>query len=139
MMRRNVIAVIALVAVAVGVGLNLLPGNFSMADDAKQPLLIHNVYFTLKDGTAENTQKLTDACFKYLKDHPGVVFFAAGPVVSELARPVNDRDFHVALCVVFKNKQAHDDYQIAKAHLQFIDENKPTWDKVRVFDNYSKP
>ena len=51
MMRRNVIAVIALSAVAVGVGMNLLPGTFSMADDAKQPLLIHNVYFTLKDGT----------------------------------------------------------------------------------------
>ena len=138
MMRRNVIAVIALSAVAVGVGMNLLPGTFSMADDAKQPLLIHNVYFTLKDGTADNTQKLTDACFKYLKDHPGVVFFAAGPLVQELDRPVNVRDFHVGLLVVFKNKQAHDDYQVAQQHLQFIEENKPTWDKVRVFDTYSK-
>ena len=139
MMRRNVIAVIALVAVAVGVGMNLLPGTFSMADDAKQPLLIHNVYFTLKEGTAENTQKLTEACFKYLKDHPGVVFFAAGPLVPELERPVNVRDFHVGLLVVFKNKQAHDDYQVAQQHLQFIEENKPSWDKVRVFDTCSKP
>lgn len=138
-MRRNVMAVIALAAVAAGVGMNLLTGTFSMADEAKQPMLIHNVYFTLKEGTAENTQKLTDACYKYLKDHPGVVFFAAGPLVTELARPVNDRDFHVALCVVFKNKQAHDDYQVAKTHIQFIEENKPTWDKVRVFDSYSKP
>ena len=138
MMRRNVIAVIALSAVAVGMGMNLLSGTFSMADDAKQPLLIHNVYFTLKDGTADNTQKLTDACFKYLKDHPGVVFFAAGPLVQELDRPVNVRDFHVGLLVVFKNKQAHDDYQVAQQHLQFIEENKPTWDKVRVFDTYSK-
>jgi stress responsive alpha/beta barrel protein len=138
MMRRNVITVIVLTAMAVGVGMNFLPGVFSMADDAKQPMLIHNVYFTLKEGTAENTQKLTDACFKYLKDHPGVVFFAAGPLVPELDRPVNVRDFHVGLHVIFKNKQAHDDYQVAPQHLQFIEENKPTWDKVRVFDTYSK-
>ena len=139
MMRRNVIAVIALLAVAAGVGTNLLPGTFSMADDAKQPMLIHNVYFTLKEGTPENTQKLIEACFKYLKDHPGVVFFAAGPLVQELERPVNVRDFHVGLLVVFKDKPAHDDYQVAKLHLQFIEENKPSWDKVRVFDTYSKP
>lgn len=138
-MRRNVIAVIALVAMAAGVGVNLLPGTFSMADEAKQQILIHNVYFTLKDGTAENTQKLTDACHKYLKDHPGVIFFAAGPLVQELDRPVNVCDFHVGLHVIFKNKQAHDDYQVAKTHLQFIEENKPSWDKVRVFDTYSKP
>ena len=139
MMRRNVIAAIALAAAVAGVGMNLLPGTFSMADDPKQTMLIHNVYFTLKEGTAENTQKLTDACFKYLKDHPGVAFFAAGPLVQELERPVNVRDFHVGLLVVFKNKQAHDDYQVAKQHLQFIEENKPSWDKVRVFDSYSKP
>lgn len=104
------------------------------ADD----LLIHNVFFTLKDGSPANIQKLTDACFKYLKDHPGVEYFAAGPLVPELARPVNDRDFHVALLVVFKSKKDHDIYQTAPDHLKFIEENKPTWDKVRVFDSYSK-
>ena len=137
-MRRTRIAVIAPLAVVARVGMYLLPGTCSMADDPKQLMLIHNVYFTLKEGTAENTQKLTDACFKYLKDHPGVVFFAAGPLVTELERPVNVRDFHVGLLVVFKNKHAHDDYQVAGQHLQFIEENKPSWDKVRVFDTYSK-
>ena len=138
-MQRSGLVMIALLAALIGLEMNLLPGTRSMADDPKQPQLIHNVYFTLKEGTAENTQKLTDACFKYLKDHPGVVFFAAGPLVPELERPVNVRDFHVGLLVVFKNKSAHDDYQVAKAHLQFIEENKPTWEKVRVYDTYSKP
>jgi hypothetical protein len=108
-----------------------------MSDDAKQQTLVHNVFFTLKEGTPANIQKLTDACFKYLKNHPGVAYFAAGPLVPELQRPVNDRDFHVALLVVFKTKQDHDVYQTAPDHLKFIEENKPTWDKVRVFDNYS--
>ena len=109
-----------------------------MSDSTNSPTLVHNVFFTLKEGTAENIQKLTDACFKYLKDHPGVVYFAAGPLVSELERPVNVRDFHVGLLVVFKTRHDHDVYQTAPLHLKFIEENKPTWDKVRVFDTYSK-
>ncbi len=109
-----------------------------MSEEIHQQSLVHNVYFSLKDGTAENIQKLIEACFRYLKDHPGVVYFAAGPLVHELDRPVNVRDFHVGLLVVFKSKQDHDVYQTAPRHLTFIEENKPTWDKVRVFDTYSK-
>ncbi|HEY0983909.1 Dabb family protein [Schlesneria sp.] len=109
-----------------------------MSDASNQLQLVHNVYFTLKERTEENIQKLVNACFKYLKDHPGVTFFGAGPLVPELARPVNDRDFDVALLVVFRSKADHDIYQTAPDHLKFIEENKPTWEKVRVFDNYTK-
>lgn len=130
-------AAIAWAILATGIGLHVSRGTSSMADEAMQPMLIHNVYFTLKEGTPENTQKLVDACYKYLKDHPGEVFFAAGPLVQELDRPVNVRDFHVGLHVVFKCKKDHDVYQTAQRHLQFIEENKPTWDKVRVYDTYS--
>lgn len=139
MMSWRFTAAACLMAVALGMTINFSQGTSSMADEAKQPMLIHNVYFNLKDGTPENTQKLIDACYKYLKDHPGVVFFAAGPVVPELDRPVNVRDFNVGLHVVFKTKKDHDVYQTAEQHLKFIEENKPTWDKVRVFDTYSKP
>lgn len=138
MMNRRFAVAACLVAVALGLTFNFSQGTSSMADEAKEPMLVHNVYFTLKEQTPENTQKLTDACYKYLKDHPGVVFFAAGPLVTELDRPVNVRDFNVALCVVFKSKADHDVYQTAPLHLKFIEENKPTWDKVRVFDNYAK-
>jgi hypothetical protein len=128
-----------IMAVALGVTIYLSQGTLSMAEDAKQPMLVHNVYFTLKDATPENTQKLVDACHKYLNNHPGVVFFAAGPLVQELDRPVNVRDFQVGLHVVFKTKKDHDVYQTAERHLKFIEENKPTWDKVRVFDTYANP
>lgn len=137
MQMRSIAAAGLIMAAALGLTVHFSPGNLSMADEAAQPMLIHNVYFTLKDGTPENTQKLVDACYKYLKGHPGEVFFAAGPLVQELDRPVNVRDFHVGLHVVFKSKKDHDVYQTAERHLKFIDENKPTWDKVRVFDTYS--
>jgi hypothetical protein len=47
---------------------------------------------------------------------------------------VNVRDFDGALQLVFESRAAHDAYQTAPRHLQFIDENKPTWAQVRVFD-----
>ncbi|RMG40193.1 MAG: Dabb family protein [Planctomycetota bacterium] len=99
-------------------------------------MLAHNVYFTLKDSSAEARQKLVDACRKYLKDHPGVVFFAAGTLAEELARPVNDRDFHVSLHLFFETREDHDRYQQAPEHLQFIEENQDNWERVRVFDSH---
>ena len=98
-------------------------------------LLAHDVYFTLNDNSAAARQKLVDACKKYLTGHPGTVSFSAGARVEDLTRDVNDKDFDVALHLVFKDKAAHDAYQDAPRHKQFIDENKDNWKKVRVFDS----
>lgn len=97
-------------------------------------LLVHNVYFTLKEPTDENRKKLVAACHKYLSGHPGTVFYAAG-TLADLDRPVNDRDFDVGLHVIFEDRAAHDAYQTAPKHLKFIEENKADWAKVRVFDS----
>jgi hypothetical protein len=99
------------------------------------PMIGHMVYFKLKDATAENRQKLVDACNKYLSDHDGVLFFSAGVLADSLKRDVNDRDWDVALHLVFADKAAHDKYQDHPQHLKFIEENKANWDKVRVFDS----
>jgi hypothetical protein len=102
---------------------------------AQEPLLAHNVYFALRDRSPAARQRLIDACRKYLSRHPGTVFFAAGTLAEALQRPVNDRDFDVALHVVFQNQAAHDAYQAAALHQQFIEENKDNWARVRVFDS----
>ncbi|MFO0907907.1 MAG: Dabb family protein [Isosphaeraceae bacterium] len=98
-------------------------------------MLAHNVYFTLEDSSDAAIDALVASCKKYLADHPGVVFFAAGKLQPELNRPVNDRGFHVALHVVFDSLASHDAYQDAPLHHQFIAENKPNWKQVRVFDS----
>jgi hypothetical protein len=98
--------------------------------------LAHDVFFALKDGSAEARAKLVAACKKYLTGHEGTVYFAAGTVAAELDRPVNDRDFDVSLHVYFKDKAAHDKYQDAPRHKQFIEEQQGNWKKVRVFDSW---
>jgi hypothetical protein len=97
-------------------------------------MLAHNVYFTLNDNSAAAIEKLVVDCRKYLTGHPGTVFFAVGTRTVELDRPVNDRDFDVALVVVFENLAAQNEYQKADRHLAFIAENKNNWKLVRVFD-----
>ena len=97
-------------------------------------MLCHNVFFSLNDRSETAVSKMLAACRKYLTGHPGTKFFACGTPNQELTRPVNDRDFDIALVIVFDSKASHDAYQNAPAHEQFISENKPNWRLVRVFD-----
>lgn len=98
--------------------------------------LAHMVYFTLNDGSPEASEAMVQACHKYLKNHPGVIYFSAGTRGTEFQREVNDQEYHVVLNVVFDSKESHDKYQIVAEHLTFIEENKAKWAKVRVFDSY---
>lgn len=134
-MRKQLLVGATLLVVAGVVGLALGYGERTAADEKKNPLIAHMVYFSLKDNSPAAKEKLVTACRKYLSKHPGEVFFAAGTLAREFDRPVNDRDFDVALHLVFRDRAAHDKYQDAPRHKQFIDENKDNWKKVRVFDS----
>jgi succinylarginine dihydrolase len=97
--------------------------------------LSHMVYFTLADDSPQKIAELVAACKKYLDGHDGVVYFSVGTLNADLARPVNDRGYHVTLNVVFDSRESHDRYQVAPRHTQFIDEQKSNWKQVRVFDS----
>lgn len=98
-------------------------------------MLAHNVYFSLHDRTPAARERLMASCREHLNGHPGAVFFAVGAPVPDLARPVNDRDFDVHLCMVFADRAAHDAYQAHPRHLRFMDGNRAGWARVRVFDS----
>ena len=94
----------------------------------------HMVFFKLKDSSPTAVQQLVNGCKAYLSEHPGTVFFDAGTLAST-TRDVNDRDFDVALHLVFDSRESHDAYQSASRHDAFIDAFKENWEKVRVFDS----
>jgi hypothetical protein len=98
-------------------------------------MFAHNVYLTLNDASDEKKAELVTECHRYLKDHPGVVFFAAGTVSQAHDREVNVRDFDVSLHVIFDSIANQDAYQEAPDHLTFIERNKANWKQVRVFDS----
>jgi hypothetical protein len=92
------------------------------------------VYFTLKDNSPAAVDRMLKACQTHLSGHAGTVYFGVGTVVPDLAREVNQRDFDVALQMVFESREAHDRYQIHERHQRFISENRDNWSRVRVFD-----
>jgi stress responsive alpha/beta barrel protein len=127
------VAAPALVALALAVFLSARAAENEKGGGAA--MLSHDVYFSLNDHSADARKKLVDACKKYLSKHPGEVVFTVGVLAEDLNRPVNDRDFDVALHILFKDKAAHDQYQEAERHKKFLEENKDAWKKVRVFDS----
>lgn len=98
------------------------------------PGLAHVVFFTLKDQSPASVESFIAACNKYLTEHPGTVHYSVGAREPSYQRPVNDQEFDVALVAVFDSKAAHDQYQVAPRHKEFIAEQSPNWSKVRVFD-----
>ena len=124
MNRRCMLALAPLIAAA----------SLARAQNAPQ-LLAHDVYFSLNDASPAARDALVAACKKYLTGHEGTVAFSAGVLAAELNRPVNDRDFDVALHITFASRAAHHQYQDAPRHKQFIEENQKNWKKVRVFDS----
>ncbi|MGO8751227.1 MAG: Dabb family protein [Thermoguttaceae bacterium] len=104
--------------------------------DSPSPMLAHCVYFLLKDKSLEAKKRLVASCRKYLTDHSGTVFFAAGWRAEEFQWSVSDVAFDVALYLVFRDKAAHDEYQDSARHTQFLEENEEHWEQIRVFDAF---
>lgn len=94
----------------------------------------HMVFFKLTDDSPAACDTMVAACQKYLSTHPGTAYFSVGKL-ADTDRDVNDRDFDIALHLVFESREAHDAYQVAELHDQFIAENKDNWSNVRVFDS----
>ncbi len=99
-------------------------------------MLLHDVFFTLIDDSADAIDRLVRSCHANLKGHDGVEFYAAGVLAQDCQRDVNDRGFHVALHLIFTDKASHDRYQVSDFHQKFIAANKSNWKQVRVFDAY---
>lgn len=134
-MRKQLAYVLVLGVVAAGLFTLLNSRGTAEAAAVVGPMLAHDVYFALKDNSAEAKKKLVAACKKHLSGHPGEVFFAVGTRAEDLKREVNDTDFDVALHIVFKTREDQDKYQEAERHKLFIKENRDNWKKVRVFDS----
>lgn len=96
-------------------------------------MLAHTVFFRLKDRSPESIERLVAGCREHLSGHPGELVFAVG-TCAPYDREVNDRDWQVALHIVFDSHAAHDTYQQAERHEVFIAAHADAWERVRVFD-----
>src|SRR3954454_10590996 len=118
-------------------GALLLAGGAPDPAEAAEPPLAHTGFFTLEDGSTQARAKFVASCRKYLTGHEGAVSFAIGTMAEDVEEPgVSVRDYDVSLLVVFASKADEQKYLVHPRHKQFIEENKASFAKVRVFDSY---
>jgi hypothetical protein len=131
-MRHTAFALLSL-ALVVSLAANV---SARLASKAERPLA-HMVFFTLKDHSKEARAKFLDSCKKLLTGHEGTTYFSIGTMAEDADEPgVSVKDFDVALHVVFESKAAKDKYLVHTRHKQFVDDNRASFEKVRVFDSY---
>ena len=111
----------------------------SVTARADETAVAHMVYFELKDKSPEARKKLVDACYKYLKNHDGVLYFSAGPRAEDVKEKVSAADWDVALHIVFKDAASLKKYGPHADHQKFINENKDNWKGVKVYDSKIDP
>ena len=115
----------------------LFAGALPPAAEAADAQLAHAVYFTLKDQSPKSREAFVATCEKYLAGHKGTVSFTVGTIAEDVKEPgVSDREFDVALHVVFEDKSGLAAYLKSERHDQFVAEIKDKVGKVRVFDSY---
>jgi hypothetical protein len=95
----------------------------------------HMVFFKLTDSSPKSRAHFAGLCHKYLAKIPGITYFSVGGLADDLNRDVNDKDFDIALHVVFKDRAAYEVYATHPDHLKLIELGAPLWTKVRVFDS----
>jgi len=97
-------------------------------------MFVHVVNFYLKAGLSEADIKRFEEGLKSLGSIESLVVYNVGKP-ADTDRPVIDRSYSYCELAVFKDKAGHDAYQVAPAHLDFVENNQQYWEKVVIFDS----
>lgn len=96
-------------------------------------MLSHVVLFWLKPDLTAAQRTEFETRLRALGTIPGVVAFHVG-AVAPTDRPVIDRTYSFGLNLIFPDMAAHDAYQVHPTHLAFVENCKPFWTKVLIYD-----
>lgn len=96
-------------------------------------LLVHHVFFWLKDPTNAEARKAFENGLQALVKVPQIQSYHIGtPVESD--REVVDDSFTYSYIAFFKNNENQEIYQTHPIHLKFIEDCQHLWEKVIVYD-----
>ncbi|MGC8737830.1 MAG: Dabb family protein [Candidatus Hydrogenedens sp.] len=97
-------------------------------------MLVHSVYFWLKDEICEAKRQAFREGLLSLKQIPTVVQLFVGTPAHTEKRPIIDDSYTFGIVVVFNDIEGHDAYQIHPIHKNFLSEFGSYWDKVLIYD-----
>ena len=97
-------------------------------------MLVHSVFFTLKEGLSDEQKAAFIEQVNTLGDIDTVKSIHVGTPAATPDRPVIQKNYDVGLTVIFDSIEQHDVYQDAQIHLDFIENNKELWENVVIYD-----
>ena len=100
----------------------------------EKPGLIHTVFFWLNEEVSPEEREAFMAGCRELGQIEAVAGVHVGPPAPTPDRDVVDHSYDVALILHFEDMVAHDGYQEAPAHQDFIDAYQHLWERVQVYD-----
>jgi len=97
-------------------------------------MLVHTVFFWLKEGLSEEDLKLFDEKLRTLTSISSVKQGYVGTPSSTEKRPVIDDSYNYSLTNIFESIEDQNIYQVHDIHNEFIDLCSRMWEKVIVYD-----
>lgn len=99
-------------------------------------MLVHSVYFWFKSDADPARVARFQEGLQRLCAIPEAQSASFGRPAATSKRPVIDDSYAWALILQFADIAAHDRYQDHPVHQQFVEDFKPTWEKVTVYDTW---
>jgi hypothetical protein len=97
-------------------------------------MLVHTVYFWLKEGLSDQDKAQFRAGVQTLAEIESTTSTFIGKPATTEPRPIIDRSYDLGLTVVLEDLAAHDEYQADPIHLKFIEDCAHLWDRVKIYD-----
>lgn len=96
-------------------------------------MLLHNVYFWLKEGASEaDAAALAHGLESLVRDPAAKGGHYGVPAATE--REVVDSSYDYGLVLIFDDQAGHDRYQVGEVHQAFIAAHADKWARVLVYD-----
>lgn len=97
-------------------------------------MIQHTVFFDLRPELTAEQRAEFERGLRSLGGIPSLRRFELGRIAATPERPVVDRAFTWALYTWFNTLADHDAYQAHPLHRAFLEQCRPFWSRVRVFD-----
>ena len=110
------------------------PEAAAQTEELASGLIVHNVFFWLKEGITAEEEKDFMNFFEELKKVPGPKALRFGKPAPTTPRDVVDNSFSYYLLVTFNTMDDINTYEHHQIHLDAVDKFSKYWTKVQVKD-----
>ena len=96
----------------------------------------HMFFFQLSDTSKELVDHFIGLCVKYLSDYAGQRHFSVGYRALEMNRPVNAKDFEIAVHMIFDTFESYVEYAKSDRHNEFITQSAGMSPERIIYDSF---